>query len=113
MALRVSPMLSKLIYEEQGAFQQGKIIFANIGLASELINIVHTSVRGGGMGLKLEVQKTYDTLSWEFLFSIMKTFGFSDRWIGWIHQILLTSKISVLLNGGPVGYLVWKRVFVK
>ncbi|XP_042486597.1 uncharacterized protein LOC122066831 [Macadamia integrifolia] len=52
MAERLSCLLPRLVSNEQGAFQKGKIISANIGLASELANLLHTSVRGGGMGIK-------------------------------------------------------------
>ncbi|XP_042484214.1 uncharacterized protein LOC122064565 [Macadamia integrifolia] len=54
LAMRLSYFLPKIISEEQGAFQKGKIIHSNISLASELI--------------------------------------------------LVSARISVLLNGGPVGY---------
>ncbi|XP_042477700.1 uncharacterized protein LOC122059065 [Macadamia integrifolia] len=104
MAERLSCLLPRLVSDEQGAFQKGKIISSNIGLASELTNLLHTSVRGGGMGIKIDVQKAYDTLSWDFLFAVLKKFGFSDVWLAWIHEILVSSRISVLLNGGPVGF---------
>ncbi|XP_042481160.1 uncharacterized protein LOC122061743 [Macadamia integrifolia] len=103
-ASRLSLFLPRLISEEQGAFQRGKIISENISLASELANLMHSSVRGGGMGLKLDVQKAYDSLSWEFLFATLKKFGFSPNWINKIHQMLLSTRISILLNGGPVGF---------
>ncbi|XP_042486338.1 actin-related protein 2/3 complex subunit 1A-like [Macadamia integrifolia] len=35
---------------------------------------------------------------------ILSRFGFSDTMIGWIHMILRSARISILLNGGPVGY---------
>ncbi|XP_042486110.1 uncharacterized protein LOC122066356 [Macadamia integrifolia] len=63
VASRVAILLPKLISEEQGAFQKGKIISENISLASELANLMHSTVRGGGMGLKVDVQKAYDSLS--------------------------------------------------
>ncbi|XP_042497584.1 uncharacterized protein LOC122076339 [Macadamia integrifolia] len=100
----LSIFLPRLISEEQGAFQRGKIISENISLASELANLMHSSIRGGGMGLKLDVQKAYDSLSWEFLFATLKKFGFSPNWINKIHQMLLSTRISILLNGGPVGF---------
>ncbi|XP_042509185.1 uncharacterized protein LOC122084826 [Macadamia integrifolia] len=104
LSSRLLVVLPKLVSEEQGAFQQGKIISANISLASELSNLMHSSVRGGGMGLKLDVQKAYDSLAWEFLFAVMCKFGFSSRWICRIHNLLLSSRISILVNGGPVGF---------
>ncbi|XP_042505477.1 uncharacterized protein LOC122082041 [Macadamia integrifolia] len=104
MATRLSSLLPKLISEEQGAFQKGKVIQTNISLASELANLMFECSRGGGMGIKIDIQKAFDTVSWSFLFKVLKKFGFPDNWIGWLHQILRTSRISVLLNGGPVGF---------
>ncbi|XP_042492971.1 uncharacterized protein LOC122072657 [Macadamia integrifolia] len=104
MVERLSCLLPRLVSNEQGVFQKGKIISSNIGLASELANLLHTSVRGGGMGIKIDVQKAYDTFSWDFLFAVLKRFGFSDVWFAWIHEILVSSRILVLLNGGPVGF---------
>ncbi|XP_042495013.1 uncharacterized protein LOC122074231 [Macadamia integrifolia] len=104
MAERLSCFLPRLVSDEQGAFQKGKIISKNIVLASELANLLHTSIRGGGMGIKIDVQKAYDTLSWDFLFAVLKRFSFSDVWLAWIHEILVSSRILVLLNGGPVGF---------
>ncbi|XP_042492252.1 uncharacterized protein LOC122071862 [Macadamia integrifolia] len=63
VASRVAILLPKLISEEQWAFQKGKIISENISLASELANLMHSTVRGGRMGLKVDVQKAYDSLS--------------------------------------------------
>ncbi|XP_042487034.1 uncharacterized protein LOC122067264 [Macadamia integrifolia] len=104
VASRVAILLPKLISEEQGAFQKGKIISENISLASELANLMHSTVRGGGMGLKVDVQKAYDSLSWEFLFAVLGKFGFPRKWISWIQGILSSSRISVLINGGPEGF---------
>ncbi|XP_042483480.1 uncharacterized protein LOC122063840, partial [Macadamia integrifolia] len=104
MATRLSSLLPKLISEEQGAFQKGKVIQTNISLASELANLMFEGTRGGGMGIKIDIQKAFDTISWSFLFKVLKKFGFPDTWIDWLHQILRTSRISVLLNGGPVGF---------
>ncbi|XP_042492649.1 uncharacterized protein LOC122072150 [Macadamia integrifolia] len=56
------------------------------------------------MGLKLDVQKAFDTVEWEFLFDVLRKFGFSQLWIGWINQILASSKFSVLVNGSPMGF---------
>ncbi|XP_042479159.1 uncharacterized protein LOC122060066 [Macadamia integrifolia] len=104
LAMRLSCVLPKIISEEQGAFQKGKIIHSNISLASELANMMFASTRGGGMGLKIDIHKAFDTISWNFIFHVLRRFGFSEKWISWIHQILVSARISVLFNGGPVGF---------
>ncbi|XP_043721076.1 uncharacterized protein LOC122668600 [Telopea speciosissima] len=113
LATRLAPLLPKLISEEQGEFQKGKIIFSNIGVASELTNMMKAKCFGGSLGLKLDVQKAYDTLEWQFLFDVLRKFGFHERWIKWVHQILVSTRISVLVNGGLVGFFVWNAGCVK
>ncbi|XP_042484804.1 uncharacterized protein LOC122065079 [Macadamia integrifolia] len=104
MALRLEPLLPRLISDEQGAFQKGKIIHDNITVASELANLMFSSTRGGGIGIKIDIRKAYDTIDWKFIFQVMHRFGFSERWIGWLNKILISSKISILVNGGPQGF---------
>ncbi|XP_026459675.1 uncharacterized protein LOC113360377 [Papaver somniferum] len=60
--------------------------------------------RGGNVGLKLDISQAYDTISWDFLVAILKKYGFSERFTNWITVLLKTTKISIILNGGPIGY---------
>ncbi|XP_042509165.1 uncharacterized protein LOC122084802 [Macadamia integrifolia] len=62
MALRLETLLLRLISEEQGAFQEGKMIHDNI-VASELVNLIFSMTGGGGLGLKIDIRKAYDTIS--------------------------------------------------
>jgi len=34
--------------------------------------------------LKLDYEKVYDRVSWDFLFEVLRTRGFSPTWIRWI-----------------------------
>jgi len=49
--------------------------------------------------LKLDFAKAFDTVNRISLFKILQARGFNDKWIGWVHQLLSTSKTSVLVNG--------------
>ncbi|XP_043699939.1 uncharacterized protein LOC122650603 [Telopea speciosissima] len=104
LATRLSGFLPRLISEEQGAFQKGKVIFSNICVASELTNILHMKSYGGGMGLKLDIQKAYDSMEWDFMFNVMRKFGFNNKWVNMIYQLLSSAWLSILLNGGPIGF---------
>ncbi|XP_042484234.1 uncharacterized protein LOC122064552 [Macadamia integrifolia] len=85
-----------------GSLSEGKLSQTNISLASELENLMGQTSRGGGLGLKVDIKKAFDTISKDFLFQVLRQFGFSEKMIGWIHTLLQSAKISVLLNGGPV-----------
>eukprot|EP00253_Pinus_taeda_P004201 PITA_04201 len=54
-----------------------------------------------GMMIKLDLSKAYDRLSWGYLSSILRAYGFSQRWINWILVMISSSVVSILLNGTP------------
>jgi len=48
---------------------------------------------------KMDFEKAYDSVSWQFLFYMMRRMGFHDRWIGWNKGCLTSAFISILVNG--------------
>ena len=51
------------------------------------------------MIFKVDFEKAYDSVSWEYLDRIMFFLGFSDKWQSWIRACLVSSRSSVILNG--------------
>ena len=68
----------------------------------EILNYTHVKKRVGVV-LKLDFEKAYDKVNWEFLLECHKLRGFSDTWCNWIKQILLNGTVSIKLNNqvGP------------
>jgi hypothetical protein len=58
---------------------------------------------GGLMALKLDMEKAFDSLEWEFLLKILELLGFNSTWMHWIRQCITTSSFSILLDGAPFG----------
>ena len=56
------------------------------------------------MGLQIDIRKAFNTMRWDFLIKVMKNFGFSDTFCSWIDNILNSPRISILVNGQPVGF---------
>jgi len=50
---------------------------------------------------KVDFEKSYDSLSWEYLDCMMEFMGFKMVWREWIRGCLESAKASVLLNGNP------------
>ncbi|GJR19341.1 putative RNA-directed DNA polymerase, eukaryota, reverse transcriptase zinc-binding domain protein [Tanacetum coccineum] len=51
--------------------------------------------------LKVDFEKAFDSLSWEFLDHTMEQMGFSIKWRAWIRGCLNNAYGSVLINGSP------------
>ena len=52
----------------------------SVVISHELVHSLDSS-REPGVILKLDYEKANDHVSWEFLFEILKSRGFSDVWI--------------------------------
>ena len=79
---------------------KGKQILDYILIASESID---GKLKSGVLGVlcKLDVEKVYDHVSWDFLMYMLQRCGFSEKWRKWIRYCILTVKFSILINGSP------------
>ena len=57
-----------------------------------------------GVICKLDVEKVYDNVNWNFLMYLLKRCGFSKKWSRWIMWCISTIKFSILINGTPVDF---------
>ena len=47
---------------------------------------------------KLDIEKTYDNLNWEFLYQVIGMMGFDNWWMSWIKWCISTASFSVLIT---------------
>jgi hypothetical protein len=52
-----------------------------------------------GLIVKLDFEKTYDKISWDFLFDMLSQRGFSETWCKCIIEVVTSGTISVQING--------------
>jgi len=55
-----------------------------------------------GILCKLDIEKAYDHLNWDFMWYTLDRMGFKNRWINWLKYCERTVKFSVLLNDTPL-----------
>ena len=53
---------------------------------------------------KLNIEKAYDHINWNFLLLVMQKMGFGEKWAGWISWCIFTATYSILINGLPTGF---------
>lgn len=73
----LKPLISRLIFPTEGMFVPSHSIHDNSIIIQEVINPMKRKKRSQGwMGMKMDFQKAYDRLSWQFLEKVLKAFGF-------------------------------------
>jgi hypothetical protein len=53
------------------------------------------------MLLKLDLSKDFDKLSWDYMRSMLLTFGFDPSWVDWILNLTSSAFFSILINKVP------------
>lgn len=54
--------------------------------------------------LKLDFEKAYDKVNWDFLFRYLEIKNFSPLWLLWLKQVVRNGTLSVKLNNQIGGY---------
>ncbi|KAL0304923.1 UNVERIFIED_CONTAM: putative ribonuclease H protein [Sesamum calycinum] len=101
---RIQRVLPLLIDYSQNAFVPGRSISDNILLAQELLAGYNQTRLPERCTLKVDIQKAYDSVEWDFLLEVLKLFNFPLQFITLIEQCISTASFSVSLNGSIHGF---------
>ncbi|XP_071727214.1 uncharacterized protein [Rutidosis leptorrhynchoides] len=97
---RIRKVILGLIDEVQSAFVKGRFILDGALIANEATDYLKKNKRKS-LIFKVDFEKAFDSLSWEFLLEIMERMGFGCKWRKWILACLKSASVSVLVNGSP------------
>ncbi|KAG7578919.1 Reverse transcriptase domain [Arabidopsis thaliana x Arabidopsis arenosa] len=100
MVERLKPVMSKLIGPAQASFIPGRVSTDNIVLVQEAVHSMRRKKgRKGWMLLKLDLEKAYDRIRWDFLEDTLRAAGFSEVWVTRIMQCVTGPSMRLLWNG--------------
>ncbi|GJS93656.1 putative RNA-directed DNA polymerase, eukaryota, reverse transcriptase zinc-binding domain protein [Tanacetum coccineum] len=99
-ANRLVKVISLVIGPNQTAFIAGRQILDGCLIANEIIRM--TSIEKSNLLLfKVDFEKAFDSVNWNFLQNVMRQMGFGVKWRKWITYCLSSASISILINGSP------------
>jgi Reverse transcriptase (RNA-dependent DNA polymerase) len=97
-----------MIGPNQNVFLKGRFILDGVVAAQEILHHSHYT-KESGLLVKLDFEKAFDKLNWEYLLESFTQRDFSTQWVSWIHQILNEGKVCINFNGTLTEYFEYTR----
>nr|GEV30049.1 RNA-directed DNA polymerase, eukaryota [Tanacetum cinerariifolium] len=93
-------VLGDIVNEVQSAFIAGRQILDGPFILNEVLQWCKIKKKQS-LIFKVDFEKAYDSVRWDFLDDILKNFGFCEKWCKWIQSCLRSSRGSIIINGSP------------
>nr|GEY40475.1 RNA-directed DNA polymerase, eukaryota [Tanacetum cinerariifolium] len=94
-------VLGDIVNEVQSTFVTDRQILDGSFILNELFQWCKSKKKHSFI-FKVDFEKAYDSVRWDYLDDVFKKFGFGERWCGWIQECLRSSWGSVIVNGSPM-----------
>ncbi|XP_074265867.1 uncharacterized protein LOC141588319 [Silene latifolia] len=109
MCNRLAAILPDIISKNQGAFVKGRSILENILICQDLVRLYNRSMVSPRCLFKLDLQKAYDSIEWQFVAQMMDALNFPSKFKNWVMCCISSPTYSLSLNGAQFGYFEGKR----
>ena len=98
LASRLASILPELIHKDQRGFVQGRYIGDNIMEVYALV-MQAESEQEQGILMQLDIEKAFDSVSWDFLYEVLNNFNFPDSFIEWVKILYCNKEVRIINNG--------------
>ena len=98
MANRLKNCIDSVIHPDQSGFLKGRNIGNNVRLLLDVIEYTDFNKLPAAV-LLLDIEKAFDSVSHEFLFSVLEYFNFGKNFIQWVKTFYSSRKSYVMNNG--------------
>ncbi|GJT32028.1 RNA-directed DNA polymerase, eukaryota [Tanacetum coccineum] len=100
LANRLSFVISDLVSDVQSAFVSNRQILNGPVILNELLSWCKYK-HSKALIFKIDFEKAFDSVRWDYLDVVLNNFGFGSKWRGWIQGCLNSAMGSILVNGSP------------
>ncbi|GAU47110.1 hypothetical protein TSUD_403430 [Trifolium subterraneum] len=98
LAARLKNVMGKLISEVQSTFLPNRQILDGVLVVNELLDLAKRR-KDKCLFFKVDFERAYNTVNWNFLDYMMARMGFAEGWRRWICACVFQSSMYVLVNG--------------
>ena len=92
LAFRIRKVITNLIHSDQMAYVKGRYIGESVRLVSDILE--HTDNNSiEAISFAADFQKAFDSIDHIFLFSVLKSYGFSPDFIQWVKTLFNNAEI--------------------
>jgi hypothetical protein len=94
---RLTTIAHNLIKPTQTAFLPGRNIMEGAVILHETIHELHTK-KMDGVIFKIDFEKAYDKVNWNFLQQTLRMKGFSEKWCSWVKLFTQRGNVNIKIN---------------
>lgn len=103
MMNRMTTLVDKIISRSQSAFIKGRYILDSAVILREVLHELRVK-KMSGVIMKIDFEKAYDRINWDFLEEVMRLKGFHEQFIKWVMLSVKTGRVSININGNVGSY---------
>jgi hypothetical protein len=108
LANRLTVVLEKIISPPQSVFVKCRQILDSVLITNECLDS-RLKASLPGVLCKLDLEKAYDHVNWDFLIYLLRRCGFSEKWRKWSYFCVSSICFFILVNGSPCGFFLSSR----
>ncbi|KAK1694372.1 hypothetical protein QYE76_011069 [Lolium multiflorum] len=97
-AIRLAPLAHRIIDRSQTVFIRGRCLHEGVLALHEIAHELRAK-KLGGLLLKLDFEKSYDCVNWDFLKKVLLRKGFSGMMVHRLMQLVMGGHTAVNVNG--------------
>ena len=108
IATRIKNVFSNIIKYDQTAYVKGRYIGESICLISDILEYTENNDVPGVL-FSADFEKAFNSVEHNFIFAVLKAFGFRAQFIQWVRTFLKNAESCVFINGHSTGHFMLER----